>query len=71
MVITLAFSGVIPALYFIAFFSLLFMVICDKLLLFKVYQKPINYTSNLQSKVFKTIYVALLIHCATTILLMS
>lgn len=60
-----------PGLYIIACFSLIFMFICDKLLLFRVYQHPVNYTANLQSKVFKTIYFALIIHCAGSAFLLS
>ena len=71
MVITLAFSGVMPGIYIISFFSLLFMSLSDKILLFKVYQKPINYTSGLQRKVFRTLYVGLMIHCVVSILLLS
>ena len=71
MIITLAFSGVMPGLYVIAFFSLLFMMLSDKILLFRVYQKPINYTSNLQNKVFKTLYFGLIAHCAISIFLLS
>ena len=71
IVITLAFSGVMPGLYIIAFFSLMFMSVCDKLLLFRVYQKPINYTASLQSKIYKTLYIALMIHCAASAFLLS
>lgn len=44
MFITLAFSSVMPVLYVITFLSIWFMFVCDKLLLFKVYQKPMNYS---------------------------
>ena len=71
MIITLAFSGVIPGLYIIAFFSILFMFVCDKCLVFRVYQNPVNYTSKLQSKIFKTVYFALMIHCLASAFLLS
>lgn len=71
MIIALAFSGVIPGLYIIAFFSILFMFVCDKCLVFRVYQNPVNYTSKLQSKIFKTVYFALMIHCFVSAFLLS
>ena len=71
VIITLAFSAVIPGLYIIACFSLIFMGVCDKFLLFRVYQHPVNYTAKLQSKVFKTIYFTLIIHCVASAFLLS
>lgn len=71
IIITLAFSAVMPVLYVIAFLSIWFMFVCDKLLLFKVYQKPINYSENLQSKVFKIVYIALIVHCVASAFILS
>lgn len=71
MIITLAFSAVMPILYVIAFLSIWFMFICDKLLLFRIYQKPINYTKDLQYNIFKILYVGLLIHCVASAFMLS
>ena len=71
VIITLAFSSVMPGLYIIACFSLIFMSICDKCLLFRVYQHPVNYTAKLQKKVFKTVYLALVVHCVASAFLLS
>lgn len=71
VIITLAFSAVMPGLYIIACFSLIFMNACDKCLLFRVYQHPVNYTAKLQKKIFKTVYLALVIHCLASALLLS
>lgn len=69
--ITMAFSSVMPVLYVIAFLSIWFMFVCDKLLLFRVYQKPINYSEDLQNKVFKFFYIAIMLHCAASFFMLS
>lgn len=71
IVITLAFSAVIPGLYIIAFLSLWLTFMCDKLLLFRVYQKPPNFTEDLQNNVFKVVYVSLMAHCVISPFLLS
>lgn len=70
-VIVLTFSAVMPVLYIILFLSIWFMFISDKLLLFRVYQKPINYTKDLQNNVFKIVYVSIMIHCVVSPFLLS
>lgn len=67
----MAFGAVIPGLYIIALFSILFMMICDKVLLFRVYQRPVNYNAKLQSKIFNTVFLAIIIHCAASALMLS
>lgn len=67
----MAFSAIMPLLYIIAFLSIWFMFICDKLLLFRVYQKPINYSQDLQNKVFKLVYIAIMIHCVVSVFTLS
>lgn len=69
--ITMAFSSVMPILYIIAFLSIWFMFVCDKALLFRVYQKPINYSQDLQNKVFKFLYISLLVHCVSSFFILS
>ena len=71
IIITLSFSAVIPGLYIIALFSILFMIICDKVVLFRVYQRPANYTCKLQEKVFNTVFLSLIIHCVSSALMLS
>ena len=71
LIITLAFSSVIPGLYIIACLSLVFMAICDKFLLFRVYQYPVNYTAKLQNKIYKTVFFTLILHTAAAIFLLS
>jgi hypothetical protein len=71
IVIVLCFSAVMPILYIIGFLSIWFTVICDKLLLFRVYQKPVNYTKDLQKNVFKFLYVSIMMHCVISPIILS
>ena len=71
VVIVFLFSAVMPTLYIIGFISIAFMILSDKVLLFRVFQKPINYTADLQKKVSKTLYVVMIIHCVISPLLLS
>jgi hypothetical protein len=71
MVISLAFSALMPILYIVAFLTVWIMFLVDKILLFRIYQKPINYSEDLQNKVFKIIYIAVVIHCVVSALTLS
>jgi hypothetical protein len=71
IIIVMAFSAVMPFLYIIAFLSIWFMFICDKLLLFRVYQKPINFSKDLQDGVFRVLYVSLMAHCVISAFILS
>lgn len=71
VVIIFLFSAVMPFVYIIGLLSIGFLALTDKVLLFRVYQKPINYTSNLQDKIFKIFYFILIIHCVVSPLFFS
>jgi hypothetical protein len=36
-----------------------------------VYQRPVNYNSKLQEKIFRTVFIAIIIHCAASALMLS
>ena len=69
--ITLAFSCVIPFLFIICSISVILLYIIDKVLIFKLYQTPLNYNAELQTLLRKTIYFALVIHMALTAVFLS
>lgn len=71
LTITITFSAVLPMLYIIAFLSIGFMLLSDKVLMFKIFQKPLNYTSKLHDNVFKAIFFLILVHCVISPLLLS
>jgi uncharacterized membrane protein len=71
LLITLAFSCVIPLLNLICAISLLLLYFADRLLVFKVYQTPVNYGPELHRLISKTIYVALVAHFALSAFFLS
>ena len=71
IVITLSFGAVMPLLYIITFLAVWFTFICDKLLMFRMYQRPPNFTKDLQNNVFKVVYIALMAHCVISAFLLS
>lgn len=70
-IITLAFSCVIPILYLICFLSILLLYLIDKLLIFKLYQTPINYSTHLHSLISKALYIGLVAHMALSAVFLS
>jgi hypothetical protein len=62
---------VIPILNFICAVSLLLLYYADRLLVFKVYQTPVNYGPELHKLISKTIYLALISHFALSALFLS
>ena len=64
--VTFSFSGVIPILVPIAAISLFLLYFSDKLLLFKFYQTPKNYTTNLHSFFINVLIFCLVSHFALT-----
>lgn len=71
MFICLAFSAVMPLLYIVMFLSIWFMFVTDKFLLFRIYQKPINFNQNLQNNIFKIFYIGVMVHCVVSPFLLS
>jgi len=64
IIITMAFSCIIPILNIICCISLFLLYLTDKALVFKVYQTPINYNDELHYLITKTIYLGLVAHMA-------
>lgn len=64
--ITFSFSGVIPILVPISAISFFLLYICDKLLVFKFYQTPKNYTQTLHKWLINIIILALISHFCLT-----
>ena len=69
--VTFAFSCVIPFLWCICTISVLLLYIIDKLLIFKLYQTPINYNADLQILLRKSLYFSLIVHMALTAVFLS
>lgn len=64
LLVTLAFSSVIPLLYIICALSLFLLYFADRLLIFKVYQTPTNYGPSLHQIVTQVFFLGLIIHFA-------
>lgn len=71
LLITMAFSCIIPILNVICAFSLMLLYFSDKVLVFKVYQTPINYNAELHRIINKTIYIGLIAHMALSAFFLS
>lgn len=69
--ITLAFSCIIPILNLICSISLILLYFSDRVLIFKIYQTPVNYGSELHKLLTKVIYFGLTAHFALTALFLS
>lgn len=69
--ITLAFSCIIPILYIICAISVFLLYLSDKVLVFKLYQTPINYNSDLHQLIKKAIYLGLIAHMALSAVFLS
>lgn len=70
-IITLAFSCVIPILYIIATMSVLFLYLTDKVLVFRLYQTPINYGPDLHKLIKKALYFGLIAHMMLSAVFLS
>lgn len=71
IIITMSFSCIIPILNIICGLSLMLLYFSDKLLLFKVYQFPVNYDNYLHKLILKTLYVGIVLHCLLTAIFLS
>lgn len=71
ILLTMAFSCVIPILNIICAFLILLLYFADKVLVFKVFQTPINYNSELHSLICKVIYLGLVVHMALSAYFLS
>lgn len=63
---TFSFSGVLPILIPIAAISFFLLYFSDKLLIFKFYQTPKNYTTNLHNFLINVLLFCLISHFALT-----
>ena len=64
--ISMTFSGVIPILIPVTLISFFLLYLTDKILLFKYYQYPIQYTQALHKAFLIVVYVSLMAHFALT-----
>lgn len=71
IIITMTFSCIIPILYLICAISLMLLYFSDKVLIFKVYQFPVNYGNELHKLIKKTLYLGIVLHCALTAVFLS
>ena len=62
LLVTLTFSCVIPILNIICALSIFLLYLIDKLLVFKFYQTPLNYNSDLHQLMRKTLYLGIVVH---------
>jgi hypothetical protein len=69
--ITLAFSCISPILNVICAISVFLLYLSDKVLVFKLYQTPINYNSDLHQLIKKAIYLGLIAHMALSAVFLS
>ena len=69
--ISMAFSGIIPILYPIAFLSFLLLYLADKVLMFKYYQTPVQYSKSLHNIFLAVVYLSLLAHFSLTAYFLS
>jgi len=67
----LAFSCVIPILNIIYTISIILLYFSDRVLIFKVYQTPVNYGPELHKLVNKTVYFGLIAHFALSAFFLS
>lgn len=71
IIVTFAFSCVIPLLLIVCAIALLFLYLTDKLLVFKLYQTPLNYSHHLHALVRRALYFGLIIHMALSAVFLS
>ncbi len=71
IIITFAFSCVIPLLLIVCAIALLLLYLTDKLLIFKLYQTPLNYSHHLHVLVRRALYVGLVAHMALSAVFLS
>ncbi len=64
--ITFSFCGVIPILVPVCCLSFFLLYLTDKILIFKFYQKPMNYTQNLHNIFHNVIIFSLFAHYILT-----
>jgi len=69
--VTLVFSCIIPILYVVLAISVFLLYLIDKLLIFKLYQTPINYNADLHNLLTKSIFVAIVAHMGLSALFLS
>jgi hypothetical protein len=69
--ITLLFNCVIPFLNVIAALSFMLLELVDRFLVFKFFKTPINYDESLHRKVLKVMFIAIILHMASTAFLLS
>jgi hypothetical protein len=69
--VTQVFSCIIPILWVVCSISLLLLYLIDKLLIYKLYQTPINYNADLHNLLIKSLYVGLVAHMGLSALFLS
>ena len=69
--VSFVFSGVLPILVPIMFISLFLLYFSDKFLIFKFFQKPLNYDAFLHRIFIKILYISLMAHFGLTAFFLS
>jgi hypothetical protein len=69
--VTLIFACVIPILWVVCFLSVFLLYLADKLLIFKLYQTPINYNADLHQLLMKSLYFGIVAHMALSAFFLS
>lgn len=64
--VSMSFCGIIPVLVPVTAILLFLVYFVDKILLFKYYQMPLNYTQSLHKAFLVVLYFSILAHCALT-----
>lgn len=70
-IITMVFSCIIPILNLICALSLLLLYFSDRVLVFKIYQTPVNYGAELHKLIIRVLYVGLVAHFVLTAFFLS
>ena len=71
ILITLSFSCVIPMLNIICFLSIFLLYFSDRVLVFKLYQTPLNFGTELHRIIGKAIYLGMVAHMVLTAFFLS
>ena len=70
-IVCFVFSCIIPVVWIICFISVFLLYLIDKVLVFKLYQTPINYNADLHTLLKKSIYLGLVVHMGLTCVFLS
>lgn len=69
--VTLVFACIIPILWVVCAISVYLLYLIDKMLIFKLYQTPINYNADLHNLLVKSLFVGITAHMGLSALFLS